>query len=76
MKHKPKPILDPETVEKRLKQFAKETKKYSFVYKCVDCVHYDKPENSCSMGFPMPEELQKKRKEPLADEFCKYFEIL
>ena len=61
--------------KKRQELFAKEVKKYSFVYKCTDCSYFDLPKNDCSMGFPLPEKVQTQRGNLLEDEFCKYFEI-
>ena len=61
--------------KERQELFAKEVKKYSFVYKCTDCSYFDPPQNKCSMGFPLPEKIQAQRGNLLEDEFCKYFEI-
>lgn len=65
--------VTPEAVER----FKKEREEFKLIYRCTDCVHMKKVDQSCSLGYPNDTLLH--AESFLAKDgrfvFCKYFEV-
>jgi hypothetical protein len=61
-------------------EFKTEAKKYNFKYKCIDCSHFNEPEQKCSFEYPTDQHnyfyvMDYGDKHVPRFSFCKHFEI-
>ncbi|MFT7580172.1 MAG: hypothetical protein ACI9MR_001839 [Myxococcota bacterium] len=60
-------------------EFAAETSRFGFAYRCVSCVHVVPSSGACSLGYPNT--LLRDADSPVISSdgrlaFCKYFELV
>ena len=70
--------LHPDRISEVNQQFHAETLQFRFRYRCGDCEHFNREDETCSMRYPRVEVDSPKhqcRSEEGALLFCKYFEL-